>query len=175
MPSNRSTHAALVSLAFIVIAFILATPCRAQDIDSPKFVYFAGAGTNLSRGHALGEIQAGASFEESTPNHWIGYGFEGGYVGPWSRLKSGAGLFSFNYTPSWSFNKQARFLPFATVGYTHLFGTSNAVNFGCGLDLRLSNTRAIRFEVRDYYSPVLPQTARHDVAFRIGWVIYLWD
>jgi hypothetical protein len=173
--THSARHGFLGCLALMVFAAVLVTPCRAQDVVSPKLVVFGGAGTMLQQSRALGEMHLGASFEESVPNHWYGLAFEGGYVGPWSRLKAGSGILSFNYMPSWQADKQGRFLPFATLGYTHLFGTGNAVNYGGGLDLRLNNIHAIRFEARDYYSPTHPQTAQHNVAFRVGWVIYLWD
>jgi len=178
MPSKHSTRTVLFCLAFLIFAFLLAAPCHAQDLDDVggfRFVTFAGAGTLLTHGHAIGEIQTGASFELSAPNRWVGFDLEGGSVVPWSRLKSGAGIFSFNYTPSWTLDQHSRLLPFATVGYTHFFNFSHAVNYGAGLDLRLFKTSALRLEVRDYYSPALPQTTRRDTAFRIGWVHYIQD
>ncbi len=77
-----------------------------------------------------------------------------------------------NGTPYWA-DRGWRFLPFATAGYTRLFGTGNAVNFGGGFDYRLSQTRAIRVEVRDYYSFSTP--AQHNIGLRIGFVFYIWD
>jgi hypothetical protein len=120
-------------------------------------------------------MQRGASFEESFPNHWLGFGLEGGYVGPWSRPRAGSAIFSANYIPSWRLDDDGRFLPFANLDYTRMFGTGNAVNFGGGLDLRLNDLHAIRFEARDYFAPTASQSSQHNVAFRIGWVIYWAD
>jgi hypothetical protein len=66
-----------------------------------------------------------------------------------------------------------KFLPFASAGYSRLFGTGNAVNLGGGIDYRLSNTRAVRVELRDYYSFSTP--TQHNVALRIAYVIYFRD
>jgi hypothetical protein len=66
-----------------------------------------------------------------------------------------------------------RLLPFASAGYTRLFGTANAVNFGGGIDYRLSQTYAIRAEVRDYY--LLSTPTEHNAGLRIGFVIYMPD
>jgi hypothetical protein len=118
-------------------------------------------------------MQAGISFEQSAPNKWIGYGLESGYAGPWSNLKTGSGLLSLNYVPSWKVDKKGCYIPFAVVGYTRLFEIGHAVNFGGGLDLRLNDRHAIRFEARDYYTPDRP--AQHNVGFRIGWINYIWD
>jgi hypothetical protein len=148
-------------------------PCRAQDIVSPKLVAFAGAGGVTTNAHSLGGMQAGVGMEGSNPNRWFGLGIEAGYLAPFSRFKSGSELFSLNYIPSWKVDKKGRYLPFATVGYTRLFEIGHAVNFGGGLDLRLNDSHAIRFEARDYYAPDRP--AQHNVGFRIGWVAYIAD
>jgi len=177
----------IVLLASLLMGSALVA--QAQDAASPKFTLFGGAGIAAAQGRSLGEIQAGASFDEAPPRAWGGFSFEGGYLGPWSKVGSGSALLSADYMTAWSFGKKKagqlpngthywadrgwRFIPFASAGYTRLFGTGNAVNFGGGVDYRLSNTRAIRAEIRDYYSFSTP--TRHNVALRIGLVIYLSD
>jgi hypothetical protein len=101
--------------------------------------------------------------------------FEGGYAGPFNNLKGGAALFSFDYMPSWVARKSSKFpllCPFAAAGYTQLFGTGHAVNFGVGMDFRLSGKFALRLEARDYmgFTP-----REHIAAFRIGFRRYFWD
>jgi len=83
-PVTRLSH--LVCLGFGAFALSFASPCHAQEIDSPKFVAFAGAGALTTSTHSLEEMQAGIGFKESAPNKWIGFGFESGYLGPWSDL-----------------------------------------------------------------------------------------
>jgi hypothetical protein len=162
---------------------------RAQDAASPKFTLFAGPGIVAARGSSRGEIQAGASFDEAPPNAWGGFSFGGGYLSPWSKPHTGSAFLSANYMAAWSFGENGKgrtangsqcwadrgwkLLPFATAGYTRLFGTGNAVNFGGGIDYRLSQIQAIRMEVRDYYSFSSP--AQHNIGLRIGFVIYLSD
>jgi hypothetical protein len=161
----------------------------AQDAASPKFTLFGGSGVLLAQGISRGEVQAGASFEEAPPNAWGGFSFEGGYLGPWSKPHIGSAFFSADYMASWSFGESGKgqtangstfwsdrgckLLPFASAGYTRLFGTGNAINFGAGVDCRLSQTRAIRAEFRDYYSFSTP--TQHNVALRVGLVIYISD
>jgi hypothetical protein len=89
----------------------------------------------------------------------------------WSFGPSGKGRTS-NGTPYWA-DLGWKLIPFASTGYTRLFGTGNAVNFGGGFDYRFSQTRAIRVEVLDYYSFSTP--AQHNVGLRVGYVVYLWD
>ncbi len=174
------------SLLFAVAGAIGA---QAQDAASPKFTLFAGPATVATRGSSRGELQVGASFDEAPPNAWGGFSFEGGYLGPWSKPYTGSAFLSANYMAAWSFGQKGegrtangtpywadrnwKLLPFATAGYTRLFGTGNAVNYGGGIDYRLSQNYAIRAEVRDYYSFSSP--AQHNIGLRIGLVIYLPD
>lgn len=183
--ANRALPFALLG----ALAICLATPVLAQDAASPKFTVFAGPGISQSQGHWLSAIQAGASFEEAPPNSWAGLALEGGYLGPTSRLKSGSAFLSTNYVTSWAIgpsgkgqtangkpywsDRKWKLLPFASAGYTRLFGTGNAINFGGGLDYRPNPNEAIRFEVRDYYS--FAQAGAHNIGFRVGWVLYLED
>jgi len=178
-----------IRLAVSAILVTSASALSAQDAASPKFTVFAGAGINATQQNSRGEIQAGASFEEAPPGSWGGLGFEGGYLGPWARIDAGSAFMSLDYMAAWSLGQKAKgrtrdgtpmwadrgwkLLPFASAGYTRLFGTGNAVNFGGGFDYRLSHTRAIRAEIRDYYSFSTPH--QHNVALRIGLVIYISD
>jgi hypothetical protein len=156
--------------ALLVLA--QACVCAAQDSASPKVALFGGAGAHGFQANAAGEAQFGASLDETPPNANFGFLFEAGAVMPWSHLTSSSAILSANYSAAWSLDKSQRFLPFATVGYSRLFGTGNALNFGAGLDYRLSDIHAIRVEARDYW---VPERSTHDVALRIGWVIYLPD
>jgi hypothetical protein len=176
----------------LAVATILVTDALAlcaQDAASPKFTAFAGAGLNVTQHNSRGEIQTGASFDEAPPGSWGGYLFEGGYVGPWANLHEGAAFASADYMASWSLGQKGRgrtasgqpywsdrgwkLLPFARAGYTRLFGTGNAVNFGGGFDYRFSHAHAVRAEAVDYYS--FSTSHQHNVALRIGFVIYLRD
>ena len=181
---RRSLQIASWQRILLLVCFLMASAlgARAQDAASPKFTLFGGAGTASARGTSLGEIQVGASFDEAPPGAWGGFSFEGGYLGPCSELSSGSAFFSADYMSAWSFGQKGaghlasgarywadrswKFIPFASAGYTQLFGTGNAVNFGGGIDYRLSNTHAIRTEIRDYYSFSAP--AGHNIALRIG-------
>ncbi|HEV2288940.1 MAG TPA: hypothetical protein VGR81_08310 [Candidatus Acidoferrales bacterium] len=150
---------------------------------------FAGAGVLAKQGHVAGDLQAGASLDEAPPDAWGGFSIEGGYVGPWTSGKTGSGELSLDYMASWNLGSSGKgrtakgtaywkdrgwhFLPFVSAGYTRLFGTGNALNYGGGFDYRLSYKSAIRVEMRDYYAPATP--SQHNVALRIGWVGYLRD
>ncbi len=81
-------------------------------------------------------------------------------------------MFSVDYLPSWDLGQRARFFPFAAVGYTQMFGTGHAVNFGGGMDIRLNAKSGVRVEVRDYYG-FIPR--EHNEAIRIGWRWYMED
>lgn len=176
-------------LLFVACLLLFAVVARAQDAASPKFTPFAGAGALASQEHSRGELQAGASFDEAPPDAWGGFMFEGGYLGPWTDLKAGSAFMSVDYMAAWNLGQSGKgqtakgksywkdrgwnFFPFAVAGYTRLFGTGNAANFGGGFDYRFNYKNAIRVEALDYYAPSTPR--QHNIALRIGWVIYLRD
>jgi len=178
-----------IRFAVSVILGTNAPALYAQDAASPKFTAFAGAGINATQQNSRGEIQTGASFDEAPPGSWGGFLFEGGYLGPWADLHEGSAFASGDYMASWSLGQKGKgrtasgqsywsdrgwkLLPFARAGYTRLFGTGNALNFGGGVDYRFSHNRAIRAEAVDYYSFSTPH--QHNVALRIGFVIYIRD
>jgi hypothetical protein len=56
--------------------------------------------------------------------------------------------------------------PFLTGGYTRVFATGHAVNFGAGIDIGKEYKRIIRIEVRDYY--LLTGPKQHVFGLRIG-------
>jgi hypothetical protein len=154
--------------------------CRAQDIDSPKFVFFGGAGLTKHSSVTQSSVHFGATLEEipplrakSGPPYPGGFLFEVGYVGPAHDLGSGSAMLSVNYAGAFATEKCRHILPFFTGGYTRLFGTGNALNYGGGFDFLINHTRAVRFEARDYFR--LSGSKEHNVAFRIGYIIYLAD
>jgi hypothetical protein len=144
-----------------------------QFVNSPQFVLFGGAGANPSQGHSRGAMQLGASIGLAPTNSWAGFLFEGGYIGPWANLRTGSALFSANYLARVTIGPNEKFIPFATTGYSRLFDTGNAINFGGGVEYKLGVTDAIRVEVRDYYAFSVPR--KQNVALCVGWVIYLTD
>jgi hypothetical protein len=65
------------------------------------------------------------------------------------------GIFSFNLQPAWT-NKSNTVAPYLTAGYSRVFVSGNAINFGSGINL-LTKAMAdhhyfVRIEARDYYT-----------------------
>lgn len=163
-------------LAWMLLACV---HVAAQDLAGPKVVVFGGAGAAVASGVTQGGLQFGADVEATAP--WsrtrsgfpTGFLLEGGYAGPWNSFSAGSALFSGNYMAAFDFssNSQPKYLPFVTGGYTRLFGTGNAVNFGGGMDLLRGNSLALRVELRDYLR--VSGSAQHNLALRIGLVKYI--
>jgi hypothetical protein len=158
-------------LGILIVLAILAPCSFGQDVDAPSLGIFAGGGAQRITMTRVA-LQAGASVDQIFPNHWIGYMFEGGYVGPFANLRAGSGLFAFNYVSSWQKQRTPKLFPFVTAGYAQLFGTGNAVDFGAGLDFRPRSSFGIRVEARDYLAFAPHQ---HNIAIRIGFRRYVWD
>ena len=64
--------------------------------------------------------------------------------------------------------------PFLTGGYTRMFATGNAVNFGLGVDFGKDEyKRIVRIELRDYYLFTGPQ--QHVLSLRVGFGKFIAD
>lgn len=156
-----------------------ASPALSQTADPglPNVAIFGGAGiTNANTSNALhGSIQFGADLDQSVP--WsrshplfpVGYLFEGGYIGPVNSFSAGSAILSLNYLGKFNLSDRPDpgVMPFLTGGYTRLFGTGNAINFGGGLEFKLTELTALRIELRDYRHSV---PAEHNFAIRIALV-----
>ena len=72
----------------------------------------------------------------------------------------------------------AKYLPMAIIGYSRLFETGHAFDYGVALNVpRFSKSgdddKSLRIELRDYWTFANP--TQHNVMLRIGWVVGLPD
>jgi len=163
-------------LLFIWILILGTGTAFAQDLASPKFVLFGGGGVTNLPPPTRGSVHLGADFEEAPPvSDRVPYGilFEGGYITPAKSFSSGSAIFSADYMGAFAL-KDSPIIPFFAGGYSRLFGTGNAVNYGGGADFLLNGhkLRALRLEVRDYCRF---SGNRHNFGFRVGYIFYIPD
>jgi len=67
----------------------------------------------------------------------------------------------------------SKYLPLAIVGYSRLFETGHALDYGLALALPRpgkikDNSKSLRIELRDYYTFASP--TQHNIMLRIGWM-----
>ncbi|MEJ2244858.1 MAG: hypothetical protein P8Y80_02045 [Acidobacteriota bacterium] len=117
-----------------------------------EFSAFGGTGFVNRSSITRGSLHFGADVRIIRPlyGYKVGMLYEVGYAGPVHHFTDGAALFSGNYLGSAVIGKSGRFLLFGTVGYTVLFGTEDAINYGVGVDIAIAEETAIRIEARDY-------------------------
>jgi hypothetical protein len=85
-------------------------------------------------------------------------------------LGNGSALLSFNIITEFIVLHPNRLTTFATGGYSRLFGTGNALNFGGGINFYIKDRmRALRFEVLDYWH--ISGAKEHNVVLRMGRLI----
>ena len=144
----------------------------------PRLVFFYGNGINKQANPTDGD---GSSNPQKLTN--FGMAFEGGIFSLFEISQLGATedvstlngfTFSTGLTAPMPLGKSgdSRFHLPLSFGYTRIIGTANAINFGAGLDVRLSEYNGIRFEVRDYLK--LSGRKEHNVIFRIAFLRF-WD
>jgi hypothetical protein len=162
-----------------LILLFAALVCFAETGSAQEFVVFGGGGiTNL--GDAVhGSVHFGADFESPADLRNIrkmpypGFLLEGGYIGPFNRFSAGSAIFSAN--PAWElpFSATRRSVLF-TIGYTRMFATGNALNYGAGLSLPVGHgANRLRIEVRDYMR--FTSATEHNFALRLGYALYASD
>lgn len=168
-PITRFLSCALLTLT------ALPALCHAQDPSLPNVALFGGAGiTNANPSNAVhGSMQFGADLDHSVP--WsrshpifpVGYLFEGGYIAPANSFSAGSAILSLNYLGRFNLSLQTdpAVMTFVTGGYTRLFGTGNAINFGGGLEFKITDLTRFRIELRDYRHS---GPAEHNFAIRIA-------
>jgi hypothetical protein len=89
-----------------------------------------------------------------------------GLIGPIPHGHSADGMVSLNGVFE-TFLPNSNALPFLTAGFTRIFATGNALNFGIGFDHGIGKSdRMIRFELRDYYQ--VSGTQQHLIVLRVA-------
>ncbi|HET9180597.1 MAG TPA: hypothetical protein VFP59_00570 [Candidatus Angelobacter sp.] len=156
--------------------------CQIQDPRLPNVALFGGMGiTNANPSNAVhSSMQFGADLDQSAawsrshPMFPVGYLFEGGYISPANSFSAGSAILSLNYLGRFNFSDRPDpgVMTFLTGGYTRLFGTGNAINFGGGLEFKITDLTRIRVELRDYRHS---GPAEHNFAIRIALVKTLPD
>ena len=175
----------------LILFISTAELCFGIDKDSPWVTIFGGSGATVQDAVSGRSFQYGVSMGGYEPNKFFGFSMEFGYASPFysknpdsSSFRGAAILSPFNYIVAFNTLKSDK-LPaslsslrmpiFFTAGYTRLIRTGNSVNYGAGMDFRISATRAIRFEIRDYWKLTGTGDREHNVAFRLGCVFFVED
>lgn len=101
---------------------------------------------------------------------------EAGVMGPQANRSSVSGYLSTNASaPLMPFrllgNKQV--VPLVVGGYTRMFETGHALDYGIAFTHPIDSYHSIQFEVRDYWAFANP--SQHNVVFRIVWLVGIPD
>lgn len=176
-----SIHSLMLGLPVFLMSGAMA---HAQSGRAPLDSYSQGLGTDCAYENVFAgpTISAGGNIPTPTFTGGVTFGqyfartlgkgitaspqFELGFVGPLPGGHPVDGLASFDLMFA---NKVPRrsLYPFLTGGYTRMFVTGNAVNFGLGLDFGKDEYKeVVRIELRDYYLFTGPQ--QHVIGLRIG-------
>lgn len=146
-------------------------------VGQGAYNYFSQAGLTCGAGASTSQIatkptvQCGALLT-MTPFFEV----EAGVMGPQSSASYVSGYLSTNlWIPLRQLqdSPKARGLPFAVGGYTRLFETGHALDYGVGYAHPVDESHSIRFEARDYWTFSNPR--QHNVVFRVVWLIGLPD
>jgi hypothetical protein len=171
----------------IFVALLLPTIACAQTQGSPpvkppsnpaglgafNFSYRAGltcgAGASESSAAVNSTVQCGASLT------FLPFlNLETGVMGPQANRSPVSGYLSTDLMfPLMPPSKVKRDLPLFTGGYTRMFETGNALDYGIGFAHSIDSSHSIQFEVRDYWVNANPD--QHNIVFRVVWLVGLTD
>ncbi len=97
---------------------------------------------------------------------------EAGVMGPQANRSSVSGYLSTDVVLPLS-HKTKQGLPLFVGGYTRMFETGNALDYGLALSRSIDSKHSIQFEVRDTWVNANP--IEHNVVFRAVWLIGVPD
>ena len=170
----------------LVLSILITTEARAQTQPPahPPDPYGSGLGTDCAYENYLAgpSFSAGGRVAQPSFTGGVTFGqyfartlgkgvvaspqFELGVVGPLPGGHPIDGLGSFNLMFANKVPHRSLY-PFLTGGYTRIFDTGNAANFGLGIDFgKHEDKRLMRIEIRDYYLFSGPR--QHVLSLRIG-------
>jgi len=104
--------------------------------------------------------------------------FEIGVMGPQANRSSASGYLSLDGKIPLS-TRGLLYVPTAIIGYTRMFETGHALDYGLAFDSpaikgnQSYGENYIRIELRDYYTFANPN--QHNVMLRVGWMTGLPD
>jgi hypothetical protein len=126
-----------------------------------------GGGASFSTSQVRPTVQCGASLR----TYFVQY--ELGVMGPQATPGPVSGYVSVDgWIPLlWKVTKSSR-MPYVTGGYTRMFQTGNALDYGVGYGVPIDGRHALQIEAKDYWVPGL---AQHNVVLRVWWSLGFAD
>jgi len=97
---------------------------------------------------------------------------ETGVMGPQANRSPVSGYLSTDLVLPLS-HKTKHGLPLIVGGYTRMFETGNALNYGIAFMRPVDSLHSIQFEVRDYWANANP--SQQNIVFRVVWLVALPD
>lgn len=132
--------------------------------------WVCGAGASSSPVATKSTVQCGGIF--SGPF----FDLEAGVMGPQANQSAVSGYLSTNlFIPLMPLKDlgNRHGVPLAVGGYTNMFQTGNALDYGLAFAHPIDNSHSIQFEVRDYWAFSNP--SQHNIVFRIAGLTGLSD
>jgi hypothetical protein len=145
------------------------------SLGAYNYLYWAGltcgAGASNSTAATKPTAQCGGTFS-LLPF----FNLEAGVMGPQAKRSAVSGYLSTNaWAPLVPFKHLANKhgIPMVVGGYTRMFETGHALDYGLAFAHPIDSSHSIQFEVRDYWAFANP--SQHNVVFRIAWLVGLPD
>jgi hypothetical protein len=144
--------------------------------DTGGYAWWARAGMTCATGASAAATTVALTVQCGALMSMPFFDLETGVMGPQAKHSSVSGYLSTNFwipliAPSTLGN--AHGVPLAVGGYTRMFETGNALDYGLAFARPTDASHSIQFEVRDYW--VFSNPDQHNVVFRVVWLLGLPD
>lgn len=132
-----------------------------------RFGLVCGGGSSHAADAAKPTAQCGGLFSGPFFN------LEAGVMGPQARQSSVSGYLSADGWLPFRNPSTKHGFPLVMAGYTRMFETGSAFNYGIAYAYPVDSSHSIQFEARDYWIVADPQ--QHNVMLRVAWLVGLPD
>ena len=178
MTNLISTRAIFLLTIFALTTCAFAQQASAQQpsfLDGDAYIgtVFAGGGISSDGTVRPASAQFGASAGSQTLGRNPGDAgflqlFEVGAIGPLASRNSPAAFIGYDLGMNFLLSRNTHTVPFVIGGYSYVFREASALTFGAGADYYYAEQRAVRLEVRDYFT--FTAVLQNNVALRVAWV-----
>jgi len=104
------------------------------------------------------------------------FDLEAGVMGPQASRSAASGYLSTNFwMPLIPFKRlgSKHGVPLVVGGYTRMFETGHALDYGLAFARPIDRSHSVQFEVRDYW--IFANPSQHNVVFRVVWLVGVPD
>ena len=144
--------------------------------DTGAYAWWAGFGLTCGSGASAAAATVKPAAQCGALMYMPFVALEAGVMGPQAKQSNVSGYLSTNvWIPLIAPSKvgNAHGVPLVEGGYTRMFETGHALDYGIAFARSIDDAHSVQFEVRDYWE--FSNAHQHNVVFRVVWLVGVPD